>query len=76
MLIYSFGNFLLSFSTDNSSYGNKSFEEKKGLYESDNLKDVISESEETYLYRVSEWTPELISSREKHLIQKFQEITS
>lgn len=76
MLIYSFGNFLLSFSTDNSSYGNKSFEEKKGLYESDNLKDVISESEETYLYRVSEWTPKLISNREQHLIQKFKEITS
>jgi hypothetical protein len=69
--IYSIGNFFVTHSSDNSSYGNKKFNDKKELYKTHNLFDVIDEGNKLNFKSVEDWNFDLIKQREDYIIQKF-----
>ena len=71
--IYSFGNFFVTHSRDNSSYGNKSFEKKLAHYKADNIFDIIDGSNPLNYKSVDDWTYETILKREKIIIDLFKE---
>lgn len=68
---YSIGNFYITHTIDNSSYGNKKFLDKKIQYEKDNLYDIIEEGNELNYKNITEWNFEIIKKREKFIINKF-----
>lgn len=71
---YSLGNFFITHSRDNASYGNKSFEDKKTKYSEDNIFDIIEEAHDLNYKSVIDWTFETILSREKKIIEFFTQL--
>jgi hypothetical protein len=71
--IYSLGNFFVTHSRDNSSYGNKSFDKKAAMYKTDNIFDIIDDSNPLNYKSVVDWTYETILQREKVIIELFKE---
>ena len=69
--IYSLGNFFVTHSSENSSYGNKSFIDKKALYIKDNIFDIIEENDNLNYKKVPDWTFGTIEKREKKVIELF-----
>jgi uncharacterized protein with ParB-like and HNH nuclease domain len=71
--VYSLGNFFVTHSRDNTSYGNKSFDKKSDLYNRDNIFDIIDVNSTLNYKSVSSWTYETILEREKVIIELFKE---
>jgi hypothetical protein len=69
--IYSLGNFFITHSRDNASYGNKSFEKKSEKYTEDNIFDIIEETDDLNYKSVTDWTYETILARENKIIELF-----
>ena len=72
--IYSLGNFFVTHSSENSSYGNKSFAAKSKLYKTDNIFDIIEETDPLHYKKVSDWTFDIIKKRETTIIKMFNEL--
>jgi uncharacterized protein with ParB-like and HNH nuclease domain len=73
--IYNIGNFFLTHSSENSSYGNKSFTEKKKSYSDDNIYDVIDETNQNHYKKVSNWDFDVIKNRQALIYTMFQTYT-
>ena len=71
---YSLGNFFITHSRDNASYGNKSFNEKKTKYSKDNIFDIIEVTDSLNYKSVTDWTYETILDRERKIIELFAEL--
>ena len=69
---YSLWNFFIVHTTDNSSYWNKSFSDKKKAYLDKNVYDIISESDELNYKKLDDWNLDIIKKRERKIIQIFQ----
>lgn len=68
--IFSLGNFFITSPSNNASFGNKKWSEKKLGYLADNMFDILSDSD--YCYKeVDTWDLEVIQKREELIIDKF-----
>jgi uncharacterized protein with ParB-like and HNH nuclease domain len=74
--IYNIGNFLLTHTSENSSYGNKSFSSKITDYKRDNIYDVIDETSDFHLNKVNSWDFDVIENREQLILKQFLSFTS
>ena len=71
--IYSLGNFFITHSRENATYGNKSFNDKSEMYSNDNIFDIIEETDELNYKSIDDWTYEVIINREQKIIELFSE---
>jgi hypothetical protein len=74
--IYNIGNFLLTHSSENSSYGNKSFSSKIIEYKKDHIYDVIDEKSDFHLNNLKSWDFDVIANREQLILKQFLSFTS
>ena len=71
--IYSLGNFFITHSRENATYGNKSFNDKSEMYSNDNIFDIIEETDDLNYKSITDWTYEVIINREQKIIELFSE---
>ena len=71
--IYSLGNFFITHSRENATYGNKSFNDKSEMYSDDNIFDIIEETDDLNYKSIDDWTYEVIINREQKIIELFSE---
>ena len=69
--IYNIGNFFLTHSSENSSYGNKSFNSKRVDYKKDHIYDVIDETSDFHLNNIKSWDFNVIENREQLIRNQF-----
>jgi uncharacterized protein with ParB-like and HNH nuclease domain len=69
--IYNIGNFLLTHTSENSSYGNKSFALKKIDYTDDNIMDVIDETSNYNLKKLDIWDFDVIKNRQEIIYNQY-----
>ena len=71
-MTYSLGNFFITNTTLNPSLGNRSFLDKRDVYKSWHLYDILPETHKLNYEKVKDWTPEIVKERSKWISESFE----
>ena len=74
MAIYSIGNMMLTDASNNAKIGNKTFNDKKDLYQRNLIYDPLADNANLNYQNVTDWTPDIIELRSKSIAAKLKRL--